>query len=122
MVPLAILDEVDEARRVVDRIKELLPDIVTYHDDISTSHNENLNRITDFHNAQGKHDLDVSVHFNAYENTSKPMGTECLYVTQESSVQGCLGGNCESLWIAQPRSQEEHRSPFSQSVCMHRPF
>ena len=77
------LDEVDEARRVVNRIKELLPDITTYHDDISTSQSENLNRITDFHNAQGKHDLDVSVHFNAYETTSKPMGTECLYVTQE---------------------------------------
>lgn len=78
------LEEVDEARRVVNRIKELLPDITTYHDDISTSQNENLNRITDFHNAQGKHDLDVSVHFNAYETTSKPMGTECLYVTQEA--------------------------------------
>jgi hypothetical protein len=77
------LDEVDEARRVVNRIKQLLPDIVTYHDDISTSQSENLNRITDFHNAQGKHDLDVSVHFNAYEETSKPMGTECLYVTQQ---------------------------------------
>ena len=31
------LDEVDEARRVVNRVKELLPDITTYHDDISTS-------------------------------------------------------------------------------------
>ena len=26
---------------------------------------------------------DVSVHFNAYQTTSKPMGTECLYVTQQ---------------------------------------
>jgi hypothetical protein len=77
------LDEVDEARRVVNRIKELLPKITVYHDDISTSQNENLNRLTDFHNAQGKHDLDVSVHFNAYQTTSKAMGTECLYVTQE---------------------------------------
>lgn len=77
------LDEVDEARRVVNRIKQLLPDIVTFHDDVSTTQNENLNRIVDFHNAQGKHDLDVSVHFNAYEETSKPMGTECLYVTKE---------------------------------------
>ena len=78
------LDEVDEARRVVNRIKQLLPEITIYHDDISTSQNENLNRLTDFHNAQGKHDLDVSVHFNAYQTTSKPMGTECLYVTQQA--------------------------------------
>ena len=36
-----------------------------------------------FHNAQGPHDYDVSVHFNAYSNTFKPMGTECLYLTQQ---------------------------------------
>lgn len=83
-----ILDEVDEARRVVDRVAEILAgegfDVITYHDDVSTTQNENLNRIVDFHNSRGPHDLDVSVHFNAYQHTSKPMGTECLYVTQET--------------------------------------
>jgi hypothetical protein len=48
---------------------------------VSTSQNENLNRIVDFHNAQVR-ELDVSVHFNAYVETTKAMGTECLYVTQ----------------------------------------
>jgi hypothetical protein len=52
-----------------------------YFDDISTTQNENLNRIVDWHNSRSR-DLDVSVHFNAYEHTSKAMGTECLYVTQ----------------------------------------
>ena len=83
---LGYIDEVDEARKVVDATAKVLHElgvgIVTYHDDVSKSQNENLNRIVDFHNSQGVHDLDISVHFNAYETTSKAMGTECLYVTQ----------------------------------------
>ena len=82
-----ILDEVDEARRVVEHVADYLRagdvDVVTYHDDISTTQNENLNRIVDFHNAQAR-DLDISVHFNAYVGTYKPMGTEVLYVTQNA--------------------------------------
>lgn len=79
------LDEVDEARKVVEQVAIDLRGIgvetTTYHDDISTSQNENLNRIVDFHNSKTR-DLDVSVHFNAYEQTSKPMGCEVLYVSQ----------------------------------------
>ena len=80
------LDEVNEARRVVDRVAELLRGagvaVKTFHDDVSHSQSENLNRITNWHNSQSR-ELDVSVHFNAYQTTSKPMGTECLYKTQE---------------------------------------
>lgn len=80
------LDEVDEARKVVEAVatnlRELGIGVVTFHDDTSTSQNENLNAIVDFHNAQPNHDLDISVHFNAYNTTSSPMGTEVLYVTQ----------------------------------------
>jgi N-acetylmuramoyl-L-alanine amidase len=81
------LDEVDEARKVVDTVADILLqargdiEVITYHDNVSTSQNENLTRIVDFHNSKTR-DLDVSVHFNAYQTTSKPMGTECLYVTQ----------------------------------------
>src|SRR6516225_3108826 len=81
------LDEVNEARRVVDRVYELLHDAsvpcVKFHDNVSTTQSANLNRIVNWHNAQTR-DLDVSVHFNAYKPTSSPMGTECLYVTQQS--------------------------------------
>jgi N-acetylmuramoyl-L-alanine amidase len=81
-----ILDEVDEARRVVEQVAQNLRqvgvDVITFHDDTSKSQNENLNTIVDFHNEQGEHDLDVSVHFNAYTETASPMGTECLYTTQ----------------------------------------
>lgn len=81
-----ILDEVDEARRVVEEVANELRhrgiDVVTYHDDVSREQSENLNRIVDFHNSKAR-DLDVSVHFNAYEQVSKPMGTEVLYTTQK---------------------------------------
>src|SRR6516165_4019107 len=82
-----ILDEVDEARRVTDAVAVELSergvDVVTFHDDVSTTQDENLERIVDFHNAQGPHDLDVSVHFNAYEPTDEPMGVEVLYLTEQ---------------------------------------
>ena len=84
---VGILNEVKEATRVVDRTAELLRkrgvDCKTFHDTSSTSQNENLHKITDYHNAQ-KRDLDVSVHFNANVETTSPMGTECLWVTQET--------------------------------------
>src|SRR6516164_1197485 len=81
-----LIDEVDEARRVTDAVAKYLADlgveVVVYHDDVSQSQSENLDRIVDFHNTQGSHDLDVSCHFNAFEPTSKPMGCEVLYVTE----------------------------------------
>lgn len=80
-----MLEEVDEARRVVNTVAEYLRaagvGVTTFHDDVSSSQSENLTRITDFHNAQTR-DLDVSVHFNCYDGSAH--GTEVLYVTQEA--------------------------------------
>jgi hypothetical protein len=80
-----VLDEVDEARRVVERVADELTargvDVMVFHDNTSTSQSENLDTIVDFHNSRIR-DLDVSVHFNCYVETYKPMGTEVLYVTQ----------------------------------------
>ena len=80
-----ILDEVDEARKVVNSVAEVLRRqgvaVEVFHDNTSHDQNTNLNTIVNYHNAQERQ-LDVSVHFNAYEHTSKPMGTECLYVSQ----------------------------------------
>jgi N-acetylmuramoyl-L-alanine amidase len=82
---VGILNEVNEARRVVDKVAELLAargvDVITFHDDTSKDQSTNLNTIVKAHNAQER-ELDVSVHFNAYQTTDKPMGTECLYLTQ----------------------------------------
>lgn len=83
-----MLEEVDEARRVCTKVAEVMKDAgVTvrgpFFDDTSTSQDQNLNAIVNWHNGQSR-DLDVSVHFNAYSSTSKPMGTETLYVTQQT--------------------------------------
>lgn len=79
-----LIDEVDEARRVVPEVAQFLHALgvsaVTFNDDTSTTQNENLKTIVNWHNAQDR-DLDISVHFNSYDG--KAHGTECLYVTQE---------------------------------------
>ena len=85
-----ILDEVDEAIKVMDALAIALRnrgvDVTTFTDKTSTSQNQNLNTIVNFHNSKNRQ-LDISVHFNAYEQVSKPMGVEVLYVTQ-----GALAG------------------------------
>jgi N-acetylmuramoyl-L-alanine amidase len=76
------LDEYNENCRVVDRVGEILRGIgvgcEVFKDTVSTSQNENLNRIVDWHNSHTR-DYDVSVHFNAYDGSAK--GTEVLYVS-----------------------------------------
>lgn len=94
-----IIDEVDEARLVVTELANELRDrgvtVHVFHDDTSHSQNENLNTIVNYHNSHSR-DLDVSIHFNAYEQVEKPMGVEVLYVTQpelagkvSSAIAGC---------------------------------
>ena len=88
------LDEVEEARAVVERVADVLRnmdiDVTIFHDDVSKSQDENLNRIVDFHNSLPR-DLDISIHFNAYQTTPKPMGTEVLYLTQEQLATDLAG-------------------------------
>jgi hypothetical protein len=81
------LDEVDEARRVVDKVAGFWRDsgveVAVFHDNTSHDQNTNLNTIVNYHNSHLQpHDLDVSVHFNAYDGSAH--GVECLYVTQQS--------------------------------------
>jgi N-acetylmuramoyl-L-alanine amidase len=79
-----VLDEVDEARKVVNRVAEFLHNngvgVEIFHDDTSTSQNQNLETIVDFHNSHDRN-LDCSVHFNAFDGSAH--GTEVLYTTQE---------------------------------------
>jgi N-acetylmuramoyl-L-alanine amidase len=81
------LDEVNQARRVVEHVADCLTscgiECETFHDNNSWNVSENLDAIVDWHNSIPC-DLSVSIHFNAYEVTAKPMGTECLYVTQQA--------------------------------------
>src|SRR5215472_68376 len=79
------LDEVDEARRVVNKTAELLNraghSCMTFHDDTSHDQSTNLAMIANWHNQQAR-DLDVSVHFNAFDGSAH--GVEVLYVTQQT--------------------------------------
>lgn len=86
------LDEVDEARKVVTGIAADLEQrnvkVMTFWDDTSTTQQQNLETICAWHNSKTR-DLDVSIHFNAYQvytTGQKPqgMGTECLYVSQNT--------------------------------------
>jgi N-acetylmuramoyl-L-alanine amidase len=82
------LDEVDEARRMVDRIADLLRDrgvgVAVFHDNESRDQSSNLNAIVAAHNCTSRQ-LDVSVHFNAFDGNAH--GTEVLYVTQEALAE-----------------------------------
>jgi hypothetical protein len=95
------IDEVDEARKVVNRVTDILNGMgvqtIKFHDDVSTTQSQNLDRIVDFHNAQTR-DWDVSVHFNAFETTSKPMGTEVLYLSNagQTKANAVVDAICEA--------------------------
>jgi N-acetylmuramoyl-L-alanine amidase len=80
-----MLDEVNEARAVTERLAAELEArgvvVYVFHDNTSTTQDQNLKTIVSWHNSHQR-DLDISVHFNAYQTTEKPMGTEVLYKTQ----------------------------------------
>jgi N-acetylmuramoyl-L-alanine amidase len=82
------LDEVDEAIRATDMIAELLRigghDVHQFFDTVSTSQDENLQRITKWHNSIATDDdwINVMTHLNAYQWTDGSRGCECLFVTQ----------------------------------------
>src|SRR5262252_6776496 len=80
------VDEVDEAIKITgalaDALRAVGVEVITYTDTTSTSVSENLERLVDFHNAQTR-ELDMSIHLNAYSSTTKPMGCEVCYLTQQ---------------------------------------
>ena len=78
------IDEVTEARKVVNRVSEILKElneeVNIYHDDTSKTKTANVNNIVKYHNSTTR-DKDVSIHFNASKETDKAMGVEVLYMT-----------------------------------------
>lgn len=80
------VNEVTEARRVVDRVYEMCKamgvEVYKYHDTASSS-SQNLANIVNFHN-KFRDGIDVSIHFNAYQTTNNPMGVEVCYYSQSS--------------------------------------
>jgi N-acetylmuramoyl-L-alanine amidase len=78
-----IIDEVDEARRVVEHLADELIArgvvVDVFHDNTSHDQSTNLHNIVAAHDSHDR-DLDVSVHFNAFDG--KAHGVEVCYVTQ----------------------------------------
>jgi len=76
------LNEKEEATRVVDEVARCLDEagyaVEKFHDTVSDDQQECLNRIVDWHNAQGLRDYDVSVHFNA-SDSHEGHGVEVFY-------------------------------------------
>lgn len=79
-----IIDEVTEARKVVNRVVEILrANKITTNlvvDNTSKNQSQNLKYLVNEHNATSRQ-LDVSVHFNAATRTDKGQGVEVLYVS-----------------------------------------
>lgn len=76
-----IINEVTEAKRVVNRVRDYViaqgKSCYTYHDTANSS-SINLANIVAFHNRYGS-GIDVSVHFNASSHTNSARGVEVLY-------------------------------------------
>ena len=79
-----IINEVTEAKKVVDRVYDIIKAsgkaCYKYHD-TSSSSSQNLVNIVNWHNGF-RDGVDVSIHFNAYTHTDKAMGTEVCYYSQ----------------------------------------
>lgn len=79
-----IINEVTEARRVVDRVYDIVKasgkTCYKYHD-MASSSSQNLVNIVNFHNSHSQ-GVDVSIHFNACNHTSKARGVEVCYYSQ----------------------------------------
>jgi len=97
------LDEVDEARKVVDRVAEYLKSagvkVDTFHDNTSHDQDTNLKTIVNYHNSRPAHDLDVSCHFNANVKTSNPMGAETWHHSSNSDMKA-LAKKVTTAWAS----------------------
>lgn len=81
-----IINEVTEARKVVDRVYEIIKAsgkaCYKYHNTSKDSY-QNLVEIVNWHNGF-KDGIDVSIHFNAYTHVDKAMGTEVCYYSNSA--------------------------------------
>ena len=109
-----ILDEVDEARRVVNRVYTILTTDFNgvgfkFHDDISITQNQNLTTIVNFHNSKTR-SLDISVHFNSAEENAT--GSECLYYTAQVLSSKMSQAMAKSLGIMDRGAKERKELYF----------
>lgn len=86
-----ILNEVKEARRVVEQVakylKELKETVEVYHDNTTRNQKDNVNGIVAYHNKYTRK-RDYSVHFNAgTDNQEESEGVEVLYYSDNMKAE-----------------------------------
>jgi len=93
-----IIDEVDEARRVTDRVYEILKNtnvpVSIFHENTARTQNDNVNAIVRHHNSLVRN-LDVSIHFNAPNvagTVERGIGVETMYRVGNAEMR-TLGSN-----------------------------
>jgi N-acetylmuramoyl-L-alanine amidase len=84
-----IIDEVNEARSVVNQVSSFLKavgvQVNTFHDNTTPSSQSTVNNIVSWHNKQSRN-LDVSIHFNDHGDISAN-GTETLFKSGNTQMQ-----------------------------------
>lgn len=108
------LDEVEDARKVVNRVYSILTNDFNgvgfkFHDDTSTTQNQNLTTIVNFHNSKTR-SLDISVHFNSAEETAT--GSECLYYNAQALSGKMSKAMAKSLGIMDRGAKERKELYF----------
>lgn len=79
---IGLVEEVEQARKITDRLADLLDDVMTvhkFHDDTSRTQADNLSRIVSWHNK-----TDAKYHYSMHLNssgssTNNKLGVEVLY-------------------------------------------
>ena len=91
-----LIDEVDEARHVTNRVAEILQGadvpVNVFHENTARSQRGNVNNIIQYHNGQIR-DLDVSVHFNDVAGGMREagIGVEVLYRSGKDKARQIAG-------------------------------
>jgi len=92
-----LIDEVDEARRVTDRVTTIAKatgiNITAFHENTARTQADNVNSIVRFHNSQQR-DLDVSIHFNSTATgkiEDRAIGVEVLHRENNQQTQVLAG-------------------------------
>lgn len=109
------IDEVDEARRVVNEVDNILKteyngDGYVFHDNTSTSQSQNLRTITNFHNSKDRR-LDLSVHFNA---SASPVasGVEVLHFGGHAGIAAKLSKSMANALGLADRGQKVRKDLY----------